>query len=170
MEMDWQSWLPAAGIGGLALLFVLTGWLLALSLQLRRLTRLLRRLIPEAPDQPLDRLLERVLAKQEENRTHIAAIEQQAERLQLLLQGCLQRVGLVRFDAFNDTAGQQSFAVALLDNQGNGVVITSLFGRTESRCYAKPITHGSSTHRLSDEEKAAIRQALGQPVGQREGR
>lgn len=168
--IDWQSWLPAVGIGGLILLLILTGWLLALSLKLRRLTHLLRRLIPEAPNQPLDRLLEQVLSKQEENRTHIAAIEQQVERLHLLLQGCLQRVGLVRFDAFNDTAGQQSFSVALLDNQGNGVVITSLFGRTESRCYAKPVAHGSSTHRLSEEEQAAIRQALGQPVGQREGR
>jgi hypothetical protein len=75
---------------------------------------------------------------------------------------------VVRFDAFQDTAGQQSFAVALLDNRGNGVVITSLFGRSESRCYAKPVVKGESPFPLSDEERAAIRQALEQPVGVQE--
>jgi len=77
---------------------------------------------------------------------------------------------LVRFDAFEDIAGQQSFSVALLDNRGNGVVITSLFGRIESRCYAKPVIKGNSPHRLSDEEMAAIKQAMEQPIGHREGR
>jgi hypothetical protein len=118
----------------------------------------------------LDQLLEQLLIKQEENRTLLASLENRVEQLNLLLQGCLQRVGLVRFDAFEDIAGQQSFSVALLDNRGNGVVITSLFGRTESRCYAKPVIRGNSPHRLSDEEMAAIKQAMEQPIGHREGR
>jgi hypothetical protein len=112
--------------------------------------------------------LERLLIKQEENRTYLAALEGRVDRLQLLLQGCFQRAGLVRFDAFHDTAGQQSFALALLDNRGNGVVITSLFGRSESRCYAKPIAGGNSSYPLSDEERAAIRQAMEQPIGHQE--
>lgn len=167
-QMLWGMWLPTLTLGAVGGCVLLAVWVVWLSVKVRRLQRLLQQLTPDAPDQPLDRLLERLLVKQEENRTHLAALEERVERLHLLLQGCLQRTGLVRFDAFNDTAGQQSFALALLDNRGNGVVITSLFGRSESRCYAKPVTGGTSRYPLSDEERAAIRQALEQPIGAQE--
>lgn len=167
--MELQNWQMALVLGSAALLLFLTVWVLVLSLKLNRLTRLLKRLVPEGTESSLDRLLEQLLIKQEENRTLLASVEMRLEKLHSLLQGCLQRVGLVRFDAFEDISGQQSFSVALLDNQGNGVVITSLFGRTESRCYAKPVIQGNSPHRLSEEEMTAIRQAMEQPIGHREG-
>jgi len=165
-----QNWQTPLVLGCAALSLLLTIWVLILSLRLRRLLRLMDRLMPEGSERPLEQVLEQLLVKQEENRTILASVETRLGELNSLLQGCLQRVGLVRFDAFEDTAGQQSFSVALLDNQGNGVVITSLFGRTESRCYAKPVVQGSSPYRLSDEEMAAIRQAMEQPVGHRGGR
>lgn len=167
--MELQNWQTLLVLGCSALLLFLTIWVLVLSLKLNRLTRLLRQLVPEGSERSLDQLLEQLLIKQEENRTLLASLETRLEKLNSLLQGCLQRVGLVRFDAFDDVAGQQSFSVALLDNQGNGVVITSLFGRTESRCYAKPVIQGNSPHRLSEEEMAAIRQAMEQPIGHRGG-
>ncbi|MCS7185953.1 MAG: DUF4446 family protein [Armatimonadetes bacterium] len=163
--MELQNWQVPLILGFAALLLFLTIWVLALSLKLNRLMRLLNRLMPEGYEHSLDQLLEQLLIKQEENRTLLASMEARLEKLQFLLQGCLQRVGLVRFDAFEDVAGQQSFSVALLDNQGNGVVITSLFGRNESRCYAKPVIQGNSPHRLSEEEMAAIRQAMEQHTG-----
>jgi len=73
----------------------------------------------------------------------------------------LQQVGLVRFNAYNDTGGEMSFALALLDELGSGVVISSLYGRDEARVYAKPITEGQSTYALSGEEIAAVTQARG---------
>lgn len=167
-QMLGQSWLPAVALGSSVGCIFLLLWVAWLSWRLRRLQRLLQRLMPNEAGQPLDELLERLLVKQEENRTYLADLDERLSRLHLLLQGCLQRVGLVRFDAFQDTAGQQSFAVALLDNLGNGVVITSLFGRSESRCYAKPVVKGESSFPLSDEERAAIRQALEQPIGTQE--
>ena len=72
----------------------------------------------------------------------------------------VQRVGLVRYDAFEEMGGHLSFSAALLDAAGNGVVITSINGRQDTRCYAKPIRGGASEHNLSVEEEAAIRQAL----------
>ncbi|GAC1418044.1 MAG: hypothetical protein NVSMB57_12800 [Actinomycetota bacterium] len=75
---------------------------------------------------------------------------------------CLQNVGLVRFDAFEDMGGRLSFCAALLDIDGNGLVITSITGRTETRMYAKPVERGSSKYHLSDEEQGAIRRALGE--------
>ncbi len=71
----------------------------------------------------------------------------------------IQRVGVVRFNAFPDVGGDQSFAIALLDDHGDGVVISSLQGRTENRVYAKPLKRWDSTYALSDEEKQAIAKA-----------
>lgn len=72
----------------------------------------------------------------------------------------VQRVGMVRFDAFQDMGGQLSFAAALLDGEGSGMVLSSINGRSETRIYAKPIERGSSRYNLSDEEQEAIRRAL----------
>jgi hypothetical protein len=70
-----------------------------------------------------------------------------------------QRVGLVRFNPFEETGGNQSFALALLDAEGNGWVLSSLHARSGTRVYAKAITGGRSEAALSEEETAAIRQA-----------
>jgi hypothetical protein len=71
----------------------------------------------------------------------------------------IQRVGLVRFNPFEDTGGNQSFALALLDAEGNGWVLSSLHARTGTRVYAKAIRDGRSEGALSEEETAAIKQA-----------
>ncbi len=73
----------------------------------------------------------------------------------------VQRVGMVRFDAFEDMGGKMSFAAALLDGEGNGLVLSSIAGRTDSRVYAKPVERGASRYNLSGEEEEAIRRALG---------
>ena len=74
--------------------------------------------------------------------------------------GAVQHVGVVRFDAFRDLGGLLSFAVALLDDRGNGLVFSSIYGRSESRTYAKPVVERSSSYELSPEEKEAIRLAM----------
>ena len=92
--------------------------------------------------------------------------EGQARAADLLL-GAVQRVGLVRYDAFEDMGGHLSFSTALLDGHGNGLVITSINGRQDTRCYAKPVEGWTSRHNLSGEEEEAIQQALvssGQPA------
>ena len=77
----------------------------------------------------------------------------------------IQRVGLVRFNPFEDTGGNQSFAVALTDAGGNGVVVSSLHSRTGTRVYAKAISEGRSDGALSAEETEALRLALAPPTG-----
>ncbi len=74
--------------------------------------------------------------------------------------GAVQHVGVVRFDAFRDLGGLLSFAVALLDDRGNGLVFSSIYGRSESRTYAKPVVERSSSYELSPEEREAIRLAM----------
>jgi hypothetical protein len=72
----------------------------------------------------------------------------------------IQRVALVRFNPFEDTGGNQSFAVALVDAVGTGVVISSLHSRTGTRIYAKTVAEGRSDGALSAEEQEALRRAL----------
>lgn len=72
----------------------------------------------------------------------------------------VQRFHVVRYDAFEEMGGRLSFSAALLDDHGDGLVITSINGRTESRTYSKPIRNLSSEHNLSEEEREAISKAM----------
>jgi len=69
-------------------------------------------------------------------------------------------VGVVRYNAFPDLGSDLSYSVAVLNRAGDGVVMSSIFGREESRTYAKPVVAGASTYPLSEEEKEAIQKAL----------
>ncbi|MCP6718291.1 MAG: DUF4446 family protein [Patescibacteria group bacterium] len=68
----------------------------------------------------------------------------------------VQKMGVVRFNPFKDLGGNQSFSIALLDGNNNGVVITSFYSREGNRMFGKPIKKGHSHHSLSEEEKKAI--------------
>lgn len=68
----------------------------------------------------------------------------------------ISRMGLVRFNPFMDTGSDLSFSLALLNDNGDGIVLTSLWGRDEVRLYAKPIDHHESRYVLSQEEKQAL--------------
>ena len=73
----------------------------------------------------------------------------------------LRHVGVVRYDAFGDMGGRLSFSAALYDDNGDGLVISSINGRSETRTYAKPLVDLRSDHTLSPEEDEAIRLAQG---------
>jgi len=77
------------------------------------------------------------------------------------LGAAIRRVGVVRFNPFRESGGDQSFVVALLDDSGAGVVLTGLHNRNDTRVYAKPVDAGVSKYPLSDEEAQAIKTALG---------
>ena len=87
------------------------------------------------------------------------AAEQRQTELSSQLEKCVQRIGFVRFDAFEDVGGEQSFALAALDAKNNGVVLSNLFSRVDSRIYAKRVTAGASEHNMSAEEQEAVRKA-----------
>lgn len=72
-------------------------------------------------------------------------------------------LAIVRYDALEEMSGQLSFSIALLNALGDGVVITSINGRSETRTYAKVVVGGHGTQELSPEEEQAVRSArLGQ--------
>jgi len=91
----------------------------------------------------------------------IRALTATDKKQQTQIEGSVRNVALLRYDAFEDVGGRLSFSCALLDDQGNGVVLTSINGRQETRVYAKPVNQGASSHNLSIEEEESIRRALG---------
>lgn len=92
------------------------------------------------------------LERQKGFENRLADVEQQ-------LQTAVSGVGLVRFNAFQETGSDLSFSMALLDRHQNGIVLTSIFGREDSRCYGKPVRGGHSTYQLSEEETRALTEA-----------
>ncbi len=87
-------------------------------------------------------------------------LELRADDLRDRLSHDLSRFAVVRYDAFEDMGGALSFSAALLDEHGDGVVISAINGRSETRSYAKGITAGHSEHSLSAEEVEAIDAAM----------
>lgn len=90
----------------------------------------------------------------------INGIISRVKNLENISEKTFQKIGVVRFNPFNNLGGNQSFVIALLDRQNNGFVISSLFIKEGSRVYAKLIKEGKSEHSLSDEEKEAIERAI----------
>jgi Protein of unknown function (DUF4446) len=91
----------------------------------------------------------------------IRALHATGKRQEVEIEGSVRNVALLRYDAFEDVGGRLSFSCALLDDHGDGVVLTSINGRQETRVYAKQVTQGTSSHNLSLEEEEAIRRAMG---------
>jgi hypothetical protein len=104
----------------------------------------------------LETMLNDHIAKVRETEARVNEVDRLARRLEKAAYFSLQHMGMVRFNPFHDTGGDQSFAVALVDGHGNGMVLSSLHGRDATRVYAKPLQKWESTYSLTDEEKQAI--------------
>ncbi len=87
-------------------------------------------------------------------------LEAELEQIKSISEAGLYHVGIVRYSAYDEVGGDLSFSLALLDGDYSGVMVTSIFGRNESRTYAKPIIRGDSTYKLTGEEQEAIRRAV----------
>ena len=72
---------------------------------------------------------------------------------------CIQKVGIVRYNAYKDTGSDLSFTVALLDEKNDGIVFNGIYSREMSNIYAKPVIGGKSEYTLTEEEKNAILRA-----------
>lgn len=76
------------------------------------------------------------------------------------LSKCIQKVGIVRYNAFKDTGSDLSFALALLDENNDGVVLNGIYSREISNIYAKPVESGKSNYTISEQEQEAINKAI----------
>ena len=104
----------------------------------------------------LDELLKIYISDVENVKKDNSEIKNYYTKLDSDIASCVQKVGLVRYNAFKDVGSDLSFAIALLDRNDNGVVLNGLYGSESSNIYAKPIKNKKSTYQLSDEEEYAL--------------
>lgn len=138
-------------VGEVVLLFAVVG----IALWNYRTSRLVRRAGVYEATRTMQRHQE-ILGKVE---AQLAKMDENLQEVQRRLDRCFQRMGFVRYDAFREMGGQMSFSLALLDGHRDGVILSVLNGREDSRVYAKPITAGQSSFPLSGEERAALERA-----------
>jgi hypothetical protein len=86
----------------------------------------------------------------------VLGLRQEVAALRAEARGALRHLAVVRYDAFDDMGGQLSWSLALLDDGGDGVVLTSIHGRSDARTYAKNVAAWRSDQQLSPEEQDAI--------------
>ena len=150
-----------AGLAAVVLLAL--AWILSLQIRLGQVLHHYRSLLTDVDGANLEQVLDRQISLVEQTSQRLAQLQKDVETTEQTLTRAVQKVGLVRFNPFSDTGGDQSFCVALLDSHGDGVVFSSLFSRSETRVFAKPIQRGESRYSLSDEERQAISTAMAGP-------
>lgn len=108
----------------------------------------------------LDQMLRAYIDKVEQTDRNNEEIMNYCKKIDNQMMGCIQKMGIVRYNAFKDTGSDLSFTLALLDKYNNGVVLNGIYARDSSNIYAKPIENGESKYVLSNEEKEAIKIAI----------
>jgi len=149
----------------LVLVFVLVGMLAWLGWQQRQFAHLRRHyqtLLGDAEGSGLETVLDHHLARVQQAVEKAQELDLLVRELQRAGQGHLQHCAIVRFNPFANTGGDQSFALALADSGGYGVVISSLHSRESTRVYAKPLAAWESSYPLTEEEQQVIVRARGE--------
>ncbi|MDQ0203335.1 DUF4446 family protein [Pectinatus haikarae] len=110
----------------------------------------------------LENMLLEHISKVEKVMQQNTEIEMENKKIRDILQNVIQKVGVVRFAAFEDVGGDLSYAVALLDRKNSGIILSGIFSRNSSTTYMKPVDKGHSSYKLSDEENEALNKAISQ--------
>jgi hypothetical protein len=105
-------------------------------------------------------IVARKSAQVDDLRQDVTQVHQRLDAVQASLSDAISHIAVVRYDAFSDMGGRMSFSVAMLDDSGDGLVLTSINGRTETRTYAKGVKAGSSEASISPEEEQVIGWAM----------
>lgn len=127
--------------------------------QLSRLSKRYKKLFRNSKTDTLEDMIVDYKNRAEEILNYTRDIHKAYEGIDSRLNGCVQKIGIVRYKAFDDIGSDLSFSIALLDESDTGVVITGIYGRNDSTTFAKQIDNGISKYDISDEEKEAIERA-----------
>ncbi len=135
-------------------------WLGVLTVLFVRIFAHYKNLLKGINEGNLEKVLRKILEREDLSRREIFEIKTEILGLKKRDLKHLQRVGFVRFNPFNETGGDNSFTLCLLDDNYDGLVITGLHTREKTRMYAKRIQRGVSKYELSKEEKRAVSEAI----------
>jgi Protein of unknown function (DUF4446) len=144
---------------------IVCGWIWSVQRRGRAVERHIDDLLGKAASDTFGAMIAEYLGTVRQTADAVNRIKIEHDQMAALMPSVIRHVGLVRFTPFHDTGGNQSFTLALLDSRGDGVVLTGLHSRTDSRLYAKPVERGASSYSLTPEEREAMEQAVhGSPV------
>ncbi len=136
-------------------------WLILLTLFLVKSITHYNKLTADVSKKDLVSSLNHLISKTEENSDNIKNIFEKLEKNIEENKKHLQKIGFLRYNPFTDTGGDQSFSLCLLDENGDGIMISSLHSRENTRLYSKKIEGGKTQNQvLSKEELEVIKQAL----------
>ena len=154
-----SGWLSLAALaaGVVALL-----WAAALQRRVRMVTPDVRRLVRDMEGKSLEQVLHDLLGNMELLGSRLSRMQVATDDLQRRLSGTVQHKGLVRYNADRSIGGELSFALALLDGNHDGVIVTSIHTLEECRLYLRSVEGGACAHDLSDEEAEALQTAMEQ--------
>jgi len=156
------TWWAILILGAISLILLI--WLIVINSKLSKFKKAYLSLQSFMDGNSLDRLLGNYLSEVEQLRKGLKDSEKRIEKTEAKLRVSVDRTELIRFNAFENMGSDLSFALALLNQEGNGVVLSSINSREESRVYAKPLTNGESSYHLSEEEKKAITKAKSKDI------
>lgn len=142
------------------LILILLAWNIFLQIRLEGTRKRIKMFFKGRKTQDLEGVIAEQLKRTKKAENEIQKLFKWNGDLQKISDISIQKVAVVRFNPFKDVGGDQSFAIALLDKDNNGLVISSLYSREGTRIYTKPIEKGSSSYHLSEEEKQAIAKAM----------
>lgn len=144
----------------LIILLVSFCWLIVLTFFLWRIKKNYHQLTAGMTKKDLLSVLEKIIKETNGEQEKVVLISKTIEKIKKENAANLQKIGLVRFNPFAGTGGDQSFCLALLDGEDSGLVLSSLHSREATRIYAKPINQGKAAgYELSHEEVQAIKNA-----------
>lgn len=140
-----------------AILVLVLIWLGIVTFLLVRLLKTFSKLTKGVSEKDLRTILEEVIKEIEKQKETNSVLNKKIEELKISGLNDIQKIGLIRYNPFSDTGGNQSFVLALLDGEGTGIIITSLHSREATRVFAKPVKEGKEVgFEFSKEEIQAI--------------
>ena len=104
----------------------------------------------------IDHVLTSTLNELSATKAELQQLQEKHRQLREQVSGCLQIVKMNRYDAFDAMGGKMSYSLLLADEKKNGVILTSIYGRDDSRCYAKDVKEGKSEYTLAEEEETLL--------------
>ena len=144
---------------GLAGIFFI--WVGILTFLIWQQNKFLKSVFPKSGEADFRHKFEELLEEIERFRANLKKLEEKGLNLENKGLIAIQRVELERFNPYDDTGGDQSFTIALLDDKGTGIVVTSLHARSGTRIFAKDVTLGKSgKYKFSVEEERIVKKAM----------
>ena len=144
-------------IGGMVFI-----WLGALSFFAWKQNNFLGNLFPKSGERDIRKKFEEIVKIISQFKGDLGDLKNKLSEIEYSGEGHIQRIELLRFNPYEDTGGNISFAIALLDKKGNGVVITSLHSRSGTRIFAKEVVGGKAgKYEFSKEEEEVVKKAMG---------